>query len=95
MFRPRDQYRRQITIRNPLVEFRSLLGLIPEQLRRTLIVTGIDASAATCMNARGKFEQFRCMNLDHPPWWDDPRFIPSKPVEREWHSTRGTRPTKG
>ena len=65
------------------------LGLIPEQLRRTLIVTGIDASAATCMNARGKFERFRCMNLDHPPWWNDPRFIPSKPVEREWHSTRG------
>ena len=72
--------------------FSQQLGIVPEQLRRTLIVVGIDASAATVMNGKGKLERFRRMNLDCPPWWSDPRFTPGQHVEREWLSTRGTRP---
>jgi len=75
--------------------FSQALGLVPEQLRRTLIIADIDASAATVMNGKGKLERFRRMNLDHPAWWNDPRFIPGEPaVEGEWQSTRGTRPRK-
>ena len=68
---------------NDCALFSQALGIVNEQLRRTMIITGFDASAATFLNRKGKIERYRRTNADLPPWWGDPRFSIGY-VEREW-----------